>query len=104
MIVETVYTGRDNTIDLLLKDENGAVDLSSVTRIDIVLLETGDAISDSDPVNFPIKWSGTGVTGKVLLQLGDQGIVTGMYTARLVVFDPANPDGIVWDEFGLQVK
>ena len=103
MIVETVYNGRDNTIDLLLKDENGIADLSSVTRMDLVASGAW-TVSNSDPSSFPIQWVGTGQQGKVMLRLGDESLPVGTYTASLVVFDPSNPDGIVWGKIGLIIE
>ncbi len=103
MIVETVYLGRDNTIDLLLKDEKGPVDLADVTKVDLVLSDTV-TVSDSVPTDYPIQWSGTGATGKIIMQLGGEDIPAGSYRARLIIYDPSNPDGIVWDELGIVVK
>ena len=98
MIVERQYIDRDNIIDLLLKADDVAPDLSSLTKIDLVVGDT--TISDSVAASFPIKWS-TGTTGKIQLQLGDQSIPIGKYAAQIVIYDATYPDGLVWDTFTL---
>lgn len=95
MTTEVVYLGRDNTVDLLLKADGSAQDLSGVTRMVLVV---GDAEIDSDAFDWD-----TGTTGKVVLALGDETISEGTYTAWLVVYDGSNPDGIVWGSFTLKV-
>jgi len=99
-MIEVVYNGHDNTIDLLLKADGEPVDLSSVTRM---TLKAGDVMVDSDTSPEAFDWD-TGTTGKVILSLGDQGLAEGASRARLTVYDPYNPDGVVWGEFRLLVK
>ena len=93
--VDTIYLGSDNTNHLLLKSDGIAQDLSSVTRIDIEF-DDGLKVSNTTSDAFPIKWRGTGQTGKVILQLGDENITAGERTASLTTFDPIANDGIVW--------
>jgi hypothetical protein len=99
MTTEVVYLGRDNTVDLLLKADGSAQDLSGVTRMVLVVGET-EIDSDLSPDAFD--WD-TGTTGKVVLALGDESLSEGTYTAWLVVYDASNPDGIVWGSFTLKV-
>jgi len=102
MITEYVYNGHDNLIDLLLKSDDVAVDLSSMTKIN---LKVGSkTITNSTGTAWPIKWLNLGVTGKVSMKLGDQSITVGKYIAELEVFDVNNPNGIHWGNFRLIVE
>jgi len=93
--IDTIFLGADNTNELLLKVHGVPQDLSSVTRIDLEF-DDGLKVSNSTSDAFPIKWTGTGQTGKVILQLGDENITAGERTASLTTFDPIANDGIVW--------
>jgi hypothetical protein len=93
--IDTIYLGSDNTNELLLKVKGVAQDLRSVTKIDLEF-DDGLKVSNSTSDAFPIKWTGTGETGKVILQLGHENITEGERTASLVTFDPIVPDGILW--------
>ena len=99
MITETVYLGHDNTVDLLLKEDGAAQDLSSVTRM---TLAVGTVTVDSDDDADAFDWD-TGTTGKVVLDIGDQELVRGKHRAELVVYDPTHTNGVVWGEFYLIV-
>ena len=103
MITEVFYLGHDNTIDLLLKADGQAQDLSSVTRMKLVV---GSTEIDSATESNVFTWTGTGTTGKVIIDLNEYSgsLTAGAYTARLIVYDPTNSDGIVWGEFVLYVK
>lgn len=102
-MIEIVYDGRDNTIDLLLKNDGTAQDLSSVTKI---VLKVGSVtITDEDDDAWPIKWAGLGTTGKIQMKLGDQGLTVGnTYPATLITYDAINTNGIVWGSFDITVK
>ena len=55
-ILEIVYKGRDNSNDLILKADGIAVDLSSVTKIELVGEPTKDKINSSEDVfNYFLK-------------------------------------------------
>jgi len=99
MITEIVYLGHDNTIDLLLKADGSAVDLSAVTRM---TLEVDSTVIDSAVSTDAFDWD-TGVTGKLILALGGESITAGAYKATLTVYDPDNADGLVWSQFNLVV-
>ena len=100
MTTEIVYNGHDNTIDLLLKADGVAEDLSSVTRM---TLEVAGSTIDSDVSGAAFDWA-TGVTGKLILALGDEGLTAGSYRATLTVYDSTNTDGIVWGTFKVIVR
>jgi hypothetical protein len=93
--IDTIFLGSDNVNELKLKVHGVPQDLSSVTKIDLEF-DDGKKVSNSTGSAFPIKWIGTGETGKVILQLGDKNITEGERTASIVTFDPIANDGIVW--------
>ena len=100
MITENVYTGHDNTIDLLLKADGVAQDITDATRM---TLEVGSTTVDSDGSADAFNWD-TGVTGKLILALGGEDLTAGIYRATLTVYDPTNTNGIVWGTFKLIVR
>lgn len=102
-ITEQIYLDRDNVIDLLLKADGEAQDLSAVTRM--VLLEDGEEFTiDSDEAAGVFDWE-TGTTGKITLTLGAQDdIEEGTYKVWLIVYDPSNTNGIVWDSFFIRAR
>lgn len=95
MQTELIYLGHDNFIDLILKSDGVAVDLTSVTRMTLTL---GATLIDSDNgATDPIRWAKAGyATGQVKLYLGNQTITAGSYRAPLIVYDATNTNGIVW--------
>jgi len=95
-VLEYVYNSRNNTIDLLLKADGAAVDLSSVTRM-VVEDVAGDWSVDESTTPAAFARSLT-VTGKVVISLGAQSLTAGKYACRLIVYDPANTSGIVWGD------
>lgn len=92
---EIIYIGHDNTIDMELREDGVAVDLSSVTRMTLDF--GGGNIIDSATSPFAFNWSS--VAGKVVFKLGNQIISLGRHNVRLTVYDPANINGIVWGSF-----
>jgi hypothetical protein len=95
MQTEFVYLGHDNRIDLILKADGAAVDLSGANRMTLTL---GSALIDSDNGEAdPIRWAKGGyATGEVRLFLGGEDLTATDYKAPLVVYDGSNPEGIVW--------
>jgi len=104
MLTEIFYIGHDNTIDLLLKANGSAVDLSSVTKME---LEIKDIVTIST-ASYPgvIKWAGGLETGRIAIDLNEYNgnLPVGRYVTRLIVYSPAHPRGIVWGEFILQIS
>ena len=103
---ETVYLGRDNSIDLILQANGAVADLSPVTRIDLKIKTT--TISSTDPAAGPVKWCQPGyATGEIRLFLGNVAGLTAAKTSvpcYIVVYDPLNPDGIVWGQIPLLIQ
>ena len=103
MATEIVYLGHDNTIDLLLKADGTAQDLSGVTKITATFGDT--LIESTNAANGPITWAQSGYeTGEIRLALGDQEISPGGYNVPIVVYDAVNTDGIVWGTVTVIVK
>jgi len=97
MIEEHIYLGHDNTIDLLLKANDVAQDLSAVTKITASF--DGTLIESEDNESGYIMWNKTGYdTGEIRLNIGDQDLTVGSYVVPIVVYDPTNDTGIVWDK------
>jgi len=99
MLREIVYLNRDNTIDMILKADGSAVDLSSVTKMELIIDETTIS-SLTSPDAFD--WSEG--SGKLILALGDEDIDAGSYDAQLIVYDVDNPDGIMWSYINIVVR
>ena len=100
-IKETVYLAHNNSIYIKLKVDGEAVDLSPVTKI--ILSDSGCAWAvDSSSSPGVFDWSdGLGV---LKIKLGDEPIPSGTYSCYLFIFDPTNPDGIVWgDKISIKV-
>jgi hypothetical protein len=102
MATEIQYIDRDNVIDLLLKADGEAQELDSITKMDLIIGSV--TISDSAASAYPIKWSSTGTTGKIQLQLGSQPITEGVYSAQLIVYSATYPNGLVWGSFNLYMR
>jgi len=101
MLTEVVYLGKDNTIDLLLKADGEAQDLSDTTRMTLGL---DDTVIDSATSPDAFDWD-TGTTGKLVLALGAEAIDAGVYKrAVLVVYNADNPNGVVWGRLNIIVK
>jgi len=100
MAREIVYSGRDNTVDLVLVADKLPVDITPITRVTI---DVGGTIVDSDATPGAFVWpvdrelDGRPVKA-LLLKLGGVGLATGDYRAELVVYDTDHPAGLVWTE------
>ena len=92
---ETIYLGRDNAIDLQLQADGVAVDLTSVTRM---ILRDAGCVWEVDSTTSPGAFDRSAGDGVVSLILGDEPIPAGAYYCRLIVYDPTNVDGVVWDD------
>lgn len=91
---ETVYVGHDNAIVLRLTEDGAPADLADVTRM---MVDLGPVEVDSAVSPALVAWAGDTVT----LKLGTAPALGGLgksATARLIVYTPENPNGIVWIE------
>ena len=98
--VEIIYLGRNNSIDFVLYADSTQQDLSAVTQIDMRISD--EVLTSTDSTGGYIRWSGSGyATGEVRIFGGNATSVslsTGRFSAALVVYDPTNTDGVVWDD------
>jgi hypothetical protein len=101
--IEVVYLGHDNSIDIILKADGTAVDLSGVTQM---TLTVGDVlVSSTNQAADPILWNQAGyATGEVHLILGAEAIeATDKTRCPLVVYDAAHTEGIMWGYVPLRI-
>lgn len=109
---EIVYLNHANTIDLILKRKrasdpapipltNGEMD--AITRM---TLSFGSLLIDSDNGDSdPIRWRKSEyATGEIRLFLGAEAITAKIYSAPLVVYDPTNPEGVMWGRINIKVE
>ena len=99
MTTETIYLGHDNIIDLLLTADGEVVDISATTR---ATAQFGGIYIDSDTSLSAFDWS-EGEDGILHLTFGKETILTGTYKVVITLYDPVNPDGVVWDYFRCEV-
>lgn len=102
---EIVWIGRDNSIDLQLwasgtgSSASSAVLLTAATQVSLRLGQT--VINSTDSTAGYIRWLQPGYkNGEIRIFLGATTLAlsTGYYNAALVVFDPSNLSGVVWDD------
>jgi hypothetical protein len=97
--MEVLALDCDNTIDLLLKADGVAVDLSSVTRIDAVFSSTV-TVSSTNGNTGPIKWLPAAYdTGEIRIDLSDSdeaSLTVGIYNVKIIVYDATWTDGVYW--------
>jgi hypothetical protein len=101
MIEITAYSLRDNTTDLQLTADGAAVNLSSVTKMELVDRHNKVTISSATSPDV-FDWSGG--AGGVKIAFGEANLQLSSYTFKLIVYDPTNPDGIVWDTLTVAVE
>jgi len=103
MTTEITWLGHDNTIDLILKANGVAQDLSDVTKITATFDDA--TIESTDHAGGAILWNNDGYdTGEIRLDLGGQSIDPGGYDVPIVVYDPSNTNGVVWGKVHVAVK
>jgi len=102
LVKEKYYLTHDNSIDLLLKSNNAAVNLAGANKITISVDDT--LIESENGASDPILWAKTGYdTGEIRLFLKNENLTVGDYKVPIVVYTVDAPDGIVWDYFILKV-
>lgn len=96
---ELIWLGRDNTIDLLLYSNSSVVDLTAVTEMRLAFKNSTVVLTSTDSGSGLIQWGSTAFdTGEIRIVAGGSTLlVPGRYTGTLVVFDPSNSSGVVWD-------
>ena len=103
MSTEVVYKGHDNTIDLVLKSDNTAQDLSGVTKITASF--TDILVSSTDKAAGLITWDQAGYdTGEIRIAIGGETITADTYNVPIIVYDAANANGVIWGYIVIEVK
>lgn len=104
MITVTVYKNRDNTIDLEMRADGQAQNITGTTRM---VLTIGDTVIDSQFFANAFDWSTNGASGQLTLSLGQLNAILAMrnatYRATLDFYDATYTSGLRWGN-GLQVK
>ncbi len=97
-IEESVYLGRDNTIVVSLISNGEAIIHNMLNRVQALV---GTTLIDSSvsPDLFDLTNA-----DRMILKFGQAGLLVGTYTCRLVVYDNANENGLVWGNFAIVVK
>ena len=99
-IIEDVYNGRDNTIDLLLTEDGVSITHGDITRVVVALNDDDDTEIDSDVDGGAFDWA----NDKLILALGGLGITAGSYNADIFIYTSGNPNGIQWEpKVGIRV-
>ena len=102
-VSEIVYIARNNKIDLLFLANDVISDFTSITKIDLIAIDDSITISSSSsPTAFD--WVSNGKNGIVTLTLGNENVPEGTYNFEVIVYDPSNINGIVWDSIKLIFK
>lgn len=98
--IENAYIGRDNSIDLILKADDVAVNLSTSTAMKLVIGK--EVINSTNGSTQAIQWNQSTLwaTGEVRLYLGSTAlsIKAGKYSASLIVYGSTYINGLVWDD------
>jgi len=92
---ETIFLGYDNPIDLRLTVAGQPIDHTTITRAKLVL----DATHIIDSVGHAALFTFTDPT-KLTMRLGTLGagvIPVGSYTANVIIYTAAQPNGVVWE-------
>jgi hypothetical protein len=94
-IKETVFLNHDNPMDLRLMSAGVAIDHTTITRAKVVLDATHIIDSQSNAGAFDFT-----NPAKLIIKLGMLGgvaVPVGTYTANLIIYTSAYPNGIVWE-------
>jgi hypothetical protein len=101
---EVIFIGRDNKINLILYENDTAVDLSAVTQIRLAFANTTVVLTATASTGPVISWAQTTyATGEVVINAGGSSLISSVmagrrYRCSLVTFDPDNSTGLVWDD------
>lgn len=94
---ETLWLGRDNTIDLALIVDGKRINHTSITRC---IVDFGSVQVDSSTASDAFSFTAS----KLILKLGETQIQPGVYSMKVITFDAANMNGIVWGFIPVEVK
>ena len=92
MDIEYIWLGRDNEIDLQMNADDSPMDLSGLTKMELVFDDGTIIDSDISPTAFD--WS-VG-SGTVKLVLGRESIDSGYYMMTVIIYDATYTNGLIW--------
>ncbi len=102
-LIEFAYKSRDNSIDVEMREDGVAVDITALTRATLELEDQGDPAAalilvDSALHAGVFDWLTQGATGVLIITLGAMATPPppADYNARLTVYDVVNVQGLVW--------
>lgn len=92
--MEVAYKGRDNRVDLQCLADGRPIDPTSLSSTTVVLVGATTITIDSGTSPSAFDWS----RGNGIVSLDLSGVPVGQYSARLILFAPSYPRGLVWDD------
>ncbi|MCP3680268.1 MAG: hypothetical protein GY782_08485 [Gammaproteobacteria bacterium] len=101
---EIVYLNKDNSIDVILKENSTAISTTAITQMKLTV--GAIVVESTNNSTHAILWDKTTyATGEVHLILGTtlSTAELGNYDAPLTVYDSAHTNGLVWGEVPLLV-
>ena len=105
MITEILYKSRDNEIDLELRANGIAVDISGTSKVEI---EVGDLVLNSAKYPASFDWTTNGASGQLTLDIARLNEIINLrasaYKTKVTIFDATYPNGLVWDHFMLKLR
>ena len=97
----TGYYTSDNIVKLRLFNKNVPTNLQSVERVELSC-GTGIKVS-SDTKKTAFLWRNQQNLGVLAIFPGRLGLIAGIYTCRLLVFDDLNYEGVFWGFFRIRI-
>ena len=91
--MHVIWLGRNNALELQLQDVGKAINHTSITRVQVDL--GGGTVIDSNTSAGLFDLSNA---DRLVLKFGGSSITPGQYRARIIIFDPSHPDGLVWGD------
>jgi len=101
-LIEHVYNGHDNSVDLQLTVNGQPFPLDEVDEITVTVASR--TFRSDNGVGDPILWDGAGYqVGEIRLFLGDKDLPPGDLGAWIVIYDTDHENGFVWGAVVLNV-
>ncbi len=99
-LLEYVYNGRNNVIDLDLTSRGTSITIDEYSAITRVQVLVGSTLIDS---NVHPEFFDLSATDHITLKFGVANLSAGRYAATLIVFDAAHTLGLVWGAMVIEV-
>jgi hypothetical protein len=98
-LVETVYLGRDNPLEIALEQAGQSINHTTLTRL--VLTQRGGAVMlDSDDTPEAVSFDSS---DRVVIKAGALPLPVGRHWVSLIVYDAEHQEGIYWQDMTLVV-